>query len=403
MSRQWKPTKLAEILTPAARVEAVDPTKEYRLLGIRLDGGGPFLRETVTGSESAATKLFKVKSGDFIYSRLFAWRGAFGVIEHHLDSCYVSGEFPTFEAVPDKIDTEFLRLWFRLPSIIERVEADCTGSTPLTRNRFKENFFLDLEIPLPPLSEQQRIVTRIEELASKITGACSLRQWLQGEARALFSARRRTVFGSFKHTTPLGELLELTCGGAWGETDDPKGVGVLRPNAIDGSGHLVFTDIRFRAVRDKQVKKLLLTDGDIILTKSNSIELVGNAALFARRAGDTRCYIPSNFLQLLRVNTTRVEPQYLWHYIMSPEARLYWQKEAAGTSPSLQNLNSTAIKRLLVPLPPLREQQSVIAYLNGVQIKVDALKKLQAETAAELAALLPSILDKAFKGELQSS
>ena len=142
MSSQWKPTKLAEVLIPVSRAEAVDPTKEYPLLGVRLEGRGPFLRETVMGSQIAATRLFKVEEGNFIYSRLFAWRGAFGVIEPALDGCYVSGEFPTFKPVPEKIDTEFLRLWFRLPTTIELVEADCTGSTPLTRNRFKENFFL---------------------------------------------------------------------------------------------------------------------------------------------------------------------------------------------------------------------------------------------------------------------
>ncbi|MEC4679514.1 MAG: hypothetical protein VST67_02295, partial [Nitrospirota bacterium] len=141
MSSPWQPTKLAKALTPVSRPEAVDPTKEYRLLGVRLDGRGPFLRETITGSQSAATRLFKVEAGDFIYSRLFAWRGAFGVIDGPFDSCYVSGEFPTFRPIPGNIDTEFLRLWFRLPSTMERVEEDCSGSTPLTRNRFKENFF----------------------------------------------------------------------------------------------------------------------------------------------------------------------------------------------------------------------------------------------------------------------
>lgn len=51
--------KLARTLAPVSRLETVDPTKEYRLLGIRLDGGGPFLRETITGSQIAATKLYK--------------------------------------------------------------------------------------------------------------------------------------------------------------------------------------------------------------------------------------------------------------------------------------------------------------------------------------------------------
>ena len=48
----------------------------------------------------------------------------------------------------------------------------------------------------------------------------------------------------------------------------------------------------------------------------------------------------------------------------------------------------------------LVERRRIVTYLDGLQAKVDALKKLQADTAAELDALLPSILDKAFKGEL---
>ncbi len=48
----------------------------------------------------------------------------------------------------------------------------------------------------------------------------------------------------------------------------------------------------------------------------------------------------------------------------------------------------------------LPEKHRIVAYLDKLQPKVEALKRLQAETATELDALLPSILDKAFKGEL---
>jgi type I restriction enzyme S subunit len=58
------------------------------------------------------------------------------------------------------------------------------------------------------------------------------------------------------------------------------------------------------------------------------------------------------------------------------------------------------MRKTQIPLPPLPEQQRIVAYLDGLQAKVDALKKRQAETAAELDALLPSVLDKAFKGDL---
>jgi len=58
------------------------------------------------------------------------------------------------------------------------------------------------------------------------------------------------------------------------------------------------------------------------------------------------------------------------------------------------------LKNVLMPVPPLCEQLRIVAELDALQAEVDALKRLQAETAAELDALIPSILDRAFKGEL---
>lgn len=56
-----------------------------------------------------------------------------------------------------------------------------------------------------------------------------------------------------------------------------------------------------------------------------------------------------------------------------------------------------------IPFPAklsLDEQRRIVAYLDGLQAQVDPLKKLQTQTAAELDALLPAILDRAFKEEL---
>ena len=52
---------------------------------------------------------------------------------------------------------------------------------------------------------------------------------------------------------------------------------------------------------------------------------------------------------------------------------------------------------------PLDEQRRIVAYLDGLQAKVDALRKLQLKSGEELSALMPSILDKAFKGELKAT
>ena len=64
------------------------------------------------------------------------------------------------------------------------------------------------------------------------------------------------------------------------------------------------------------------------------------------------------------------------------------------------NVNATKLKALPIALPSLSQQRRIVSELNDLQARVDVLKKLQSETATELDALLPSILDKAFSGNL---
>ena len=77
----------------------------------------------------------------------------------------------------------------------------------------------------------------------------------------------------------------------------------------------------------------------------------------------------------------------------------------SGAKPQQRLINprillKSQILKLWVPVPPLAEQRRIVADLDGLQAKVDGLKALQEKTATELDALLPAILDKAFKGEL---
>ena len=75
-------------------------------------------------------------------------------------------------------------------------------------------------------------------------------------------------------------------------------------------------------------------------------------------------------------------------------------EQKAKTTSGIWKVNQGHISSTGIPLPPLPEQRRIVAELDGLRAQVDALKKLQGETAAELDALLPSILDKAFKGIL---
>jgi type I restriction enzyme S subunit len=202
---KWVTVPLGEIVTKVDRAEFVKPDSKYRLLGIRLEGNGAFHRETVAGSETSASRLNRVEQGDFIYSRLFAWRGAFDVIGPDLDGYFVSNEFPLFRVDETRLDTHYLNRWFQLPSTWRRVEKDCTGSTPTTRNRFKEDFFLKLEIPLPPLPEQQAIVARLDALAAKTRQLEAHLDAAERDAEHLLALRFRDAIAD----APLRSMAEI--------------------------------------------------------------------------------------------------------------------------------------------------------------------------------------------------
>jgi type I restriction enzyme S subunit len=89
-------------------------------------------------------------------------------------------------------------------------------------------------------------------------------------------------------------------------------------------------------------------------------------------------------------------PEYGFWWMRS----LYNELREAAPQATLPIINQRRIGEFKIAIPPLSEQRRIVAYLDDLQVKVDALERLQAETAAELDALLPSVLDKAFKGEL---
>lgn len=62
--------------------------------------------------------------------------------------------------------------------------------------------------------------------------------------------------------------------------------------------------------------------------------------------------------------------------------------------------NTTLLSRVELPLPPIPEQRRIVAYVDSLQAKIDELKRLQTDSAEKLDALLPAILDRAFKGQL---
>jgi type I restriction enzyme S subunit len=405
MSAAWQEAALGEVLTPANRDEGVDPIREYRLLGIRLDGNGPFLRETVLGSQSAASKLFGVRNGDFIYSRLFACRGAFGIVGPELDGCYVSAEFPTFVPVSEKLDARFLLYWFQLPSVISRVNRDCAGSTPLTRNRFKQRFFLEMGIPLPPLPEQRRIVAKIEHLAGLVEEAKGLRRSAQEEQAALAAHRASQVVDSLPDVawTPIGEL---GCGGSNPVQTGPFGAQLHGSDFVDAGvpvlnvGNVWPEGLRLASIdhvlpeKARQLVRYALKPEDLLFARTGAT--LGKVCLVPKGCDG---WLMTGHLFRVRLDARRCLPAFAFaalRYAQSVRTQVLGGVRGA-TRPGF---NTGLLSRVRLPLVPVEKQASAVECLRGLQRTSCDLKALQERTATELDAMIPAILDRAFRGEL---
>lgn len=392
MSKDWPTVRLGEVLQLVSRPESVDASKQYSTLGMRWYGGGLFTKGKLIGQQISASKLYRVYAGDFVYNRLFAWKGSFAVAGEEVDGCYVSNEFPCFISSNERIQIAYLSWWFRRESSWFTVLALSSGATPTSRNRLKEAEFLSIEISLPPPEEQQRIVARVEELTAQIYEARNLRQQAVEEADALLIACATKIFRNAlgKETSSLESVVVLERGKfSHRPRNDPRFFGGDHPwiqiGEIEASRKFI------RSWRDT------LNDDGLAISKKfpRGTVLISIAATIGSVAIlDFDCCIPDSIVGVTPREGT--DPEFMYYYLRYLRSRL----EDVAPQSAQKNINLRILSALPIPTAPYAEQRRIVKELDALQAEVDGLKHAQSETTAELDALLPAILDRAFKGEL---
>ena len=141
-----------------------------------------------------------------------------------------------------------------------------------------------------------------------------------------------------------------------------------------------------------------IMSGDFLMSRANTTELVGACALV--KESPPRLLLCDKIFRFIFTPNSPVLPSFLDHVLKSPALREQIELGATGTSPTMKNISKAKILSLQVPVMETGKQRRIVGYLDDLQAKVDSVKALQAQTQAELDALLPSILDRAFKGEL---
>lgn len=401
MSKAWPLVKLGEVLEKSQNWINLDAQEEYKEVTVRLWGKGVTLRGMVTGSQIAGSRRLRVHSNQFILSRIDARNGAFGLIPDELDNAIVSNDFPVFDIHQNRLLPKYLHWLSKTKNFVESCKSVSEGTT--NRVRLKEEKFIQIEIPLPPLAEQQRIVGKIERLARKIEEARDQRNKSIAETAFLYKSAYRKIIGDSpqRDWVPLEKMI-VDIENGWSPAchknpAENTNWGVIKVGAVS-FGYFNHKENKELPPSLQPKPQYEIKSGDFLMSRANTKELVGACALV--RDTPPRLMLCDKVFRFIFHKDNRLNPTYLDHVLKSPALRAQIETGATGTSPTMKNISKSKIMQLLIPAPTIHDQIRIVRYFDILKSKFASLKSIQSQTATELDAMLPSILDKAFKGQL---
>lgn len=399
--KDWISVPLGKALFKSDEWIDVDPSQSYKQVTVKMWGKGVELRNEVLGSTIAASKRLQVHSEQFILSRIDARHGAFGLIPDSLNRALVTNDFPVFNLNRELLLPGFLNWLSKTASFVDICRMASEGTT--NRVRLKEEKFLATEVSLPSIAEQRRIVARIEELAAKIEEARGLREEAIGQIdliyRSALGALEQSRKNSWKQERVENVLLSIDAG--WSPQCDAYPAtngqwGVLKTTSVQWNRFLPSENKALPKLFDPR-PELSIKEGDVLVTRAGPRKRVGVVA--AVRETQPRLMISDKLIRL-RPNLSKVEARFLEISLASPLSQKHLVNRKTGLADAQVNISQAILKSTPIAYPSIAEQRQIIAYLDRIQAQSIQMKKIREHSLKEFDALLPAILDKAFKGEL---
>lgn len=277
-----------------------------------------------------------------------------------------------------------------------------------TRLKLTQGSMQLMPFPLPPLSEQQRIVERIEELFAKldeakerlqevadsfaVRKAAILHKAFTGELTKQWRRENGVSDESWEEKT-IGEICSSLKYGTSKKSSDDGEVVVLRMGNLQ-NGEIDWSNLAYTS-DEEDIKKYLLKSGDVLFNRTNSPELVGKTSIY-------RGEIPAiyaGYLIKLDYEKNIVVGDYLNYYLNSSKAKEYYmQVKTDGVSQS--NINAKKIGEFEIPLPILSEQHEIVRLIDDLLARERAAQQAAEQALASIDLMKKSILARAFRGEL---
>jgi type I restriction enzyme S subunit len=257
----------------------------------------------------------------------------------------------------------------------------------------------NLEIPLPPIAEQKRLVAILNDRFAAIETARKATEAQLEAAKALPAAYLREVFNSPEaegwRSVKLGDVADFKNGINF--TGDQKGRGILTVDVLNMYSDNLFirTDELYR-IDIEPKEDYLLQQNDILFVRSSvKREGVGWTSLCP--------FMPEpmsfcGFIIRVRIIVEELLPEFVTHYCRSPFVREQLiSKSGTGT---ITNISQLQLKTLSVPLPPIAKQKEIVTTLNDRFATIETIRKAIEDQLEAINALPATLLRQAFNGEL---
>ena len=439
---KWQSRPIGDFLSES-KVISTNPSVEHRIR-VRLNVEGVEKRPIVA-ERKGVTRYFIRSSGQFIYGKQNLHKGAFGVIPDELDGFESSSDLPAFD-ISEDIRPKWIEYFFKQGDYYKTLVSLAKGAAT---KRIQPTTLFGIRIPYPPLhiqdklifqmdtccSEQSKILREIsheetllaklkqailqEAIQGKLTAdwrkensdvepASQLLERIQQEKQRLIIEKKIRKEKPQPPITPKEIPFEIPDSWEWCRLGTliekkPRNGISLKPVeyktdaktlklSATSSGTFDGSQCKYLNLKVDPDSYLWLRDGDILIQRANSLELVGTTAVY--RGRDFEFIYPD---LMMKCRTVFLEStDYLHHVLSSQTNKNYFQSKASGSAGNMPKVSQTTVIATLIPLPPLGEQ---IAITKRVKALLDLCRQLETEikhsrTNAEN--LLQAVLKEAF-------
>jgi type I restriction enzyme, S subunit len=406
--------------TASAAAEPVGP-KLVRITDLQ---DGQIKWETVPYCDCPEPTRYWLKAGDILFARTGATTGKTHLVESDADAVFAS--YLIRVRPRSGVSADYLYSFFQSDSYWSQIMDEKEGSAQPNVNGRKLMTILippadaalqgqiveflkavrkrqdGVEADLPPLpqplDEQRRIVKQIESIQSKVQSIQKLTNKADEEIRSLLVAYVNGRLSRIPNDRTVGELLIGKPRNGWSAPCDNAdgGIAVLSLGAVSG--------FEYRASHYKLTSEPTTTDapywlrkGDLLMTRSNTPELVGHAAIYSGHPFP--CVYP-DLMMRLEVDERLADKRFLHRWLMSAPVREFIRHAAKGTSPTMKKISQGVIMQIPFPRLPLVEQQRIADEIESVRLKTVEASRIQKEIVISIRATMPAVLNAAFLGQL---